>query len=63
MWMCYVLFFKCCRQTFLVVEAFVLLAILVVNIYVLAWDDKLKRHEHIAKTKTVLKQLRGRYNA
>ena len=49
------------RDDWLVVEALVLLLILVVNVYFLAWDDSLRRRELADRARRVLRDIEGAY--
>ena len=49
------------RDDWLIVEALLLLLILVVNVYFLAWDDSLRQKEMANKARRVLAAVEGAY--
>lgn len=50
------------RDDWLVVEALLLLFILVVNVYFLAWDDSLRQREMANRARQALKNIEGLYS-
>ena len=47
------------RDSWLVVEALVLMVLLVLDCYLLGWDDQLRASEVIGRAKRVLKEIDG----